>query len=251
MSSSFRFLCAADLHLGREVSLTKGLGDRFSTSEGWDALIALACAKQGEIEALLIAGDLLDREDLFSTFLPLIREGVERLAKAKIPLIAVARNHDPTVIIKIAETIGSPYFTVLGKGGEWQSHLLPCGVRIDGWSFPAIHHPSSPFVGVPKGDTGLCIGIVHTDWDGGEKSPFAPSSRSISQRQGTNFGFLATSTILESSIQIPSHSMPDRPLLSTARKRGRGAPISSKSPRRAPRKESFIPSLAFSLRQLF
>lgn len=176
MNSSFSFLCAADLHLGREVALAKGLGERFSTSEGWDALISLACRKSGEIEALLIAGDLLDREDLFSSFLPTIREGIERLAKVGIPLIAVAGNHDPTILPKIAETIASPYFIVLGKGGKWESHLLPCGVRVDGWSFPDVHHRASPFPNVPRADSALCVGIVHTDWDGGDKSPFAPSS---------------------------------------------------------------------------
>lgn len=176
MSSSFRFLCSADIHLGREVRLRKGLAERFDTREGWEALIDLACQMKGEIEAVLIAGDLIDRENFFYESVPIIKEGIDRLEALGIPLIAVTGNHDAEITGKICDAIASSHFVVLGRGGKWESYQLDCGVRVDGWSFPAWHHQESPFNGVPDASEGLCVGLVHTDWDGGEKSGFAPSS---------------------------------------------------------------------------
>jgi DNA repair protein SbcD/Mre11 len=57
-----RLLCTADLHLGRRASaLPPGAGEACRAARVWGDLVRLACDEG--VDALLLAGDLVDRDE--------------------------------------------------------------------------------------------------------------------------------------------------------------------------------------------
>lgn len=106
-----RFLCASNLRLGRRIS---GLPDhlhldpaRLSTSTAWYQLVDIAIRE--EVDAVLLAGNVIDRENrIFEPIGPL-EQGLSALERAGIPVIAVAGETDfdslPIIAPQFRETI--------------------------------------------------------------------------------------------------------------------------------------------------
>lgn len=165
-----KLLCAADIHLGRQPSrLPAALADRAAAlrpAAAWRRLVDLALEER--VDALLLAGDVVDRDDDFFEAFADLRAGAERLATARIPVLAVAGNHDTRVLPRLAEAVDG--VTVLGRGGRWQEHALRGrdGVRVTvlGWSFPRSVTTEDPLQRpLPQRGPEVTIGLLHCDRD--------------------------------------------------------------------------------------
>ncbi|MBF2761717.1 MAG: metallophosphoesterase [Ectothiorhodospiraceae bacterium AqS1] len=194
-----KFLCLGDIHLGRTPSrLPAGLGDPRPAQAIGPAAAFRRCvdyALDHDIRALLLAGDVIDDKDDFYEACGELRRGIERLAKAKVPIVAVNGNHDgqtlPRLFDALALESGSTDpdacgFYLLGRGGKWEALTIEdesgAAVHLLGWSFPSVRVRTSPLDSLlppklrPPGledRRGPVIGLLHCDRDA-PASPWAP-----------------------------------------------------------------------------
>lgn len=168
-----RLLCAADLHLGRQPSrippvLHESLSaDALTPAAAWFRLVDLALAES--VDAVVLAGDVVEQKDDFYEAYQDLRKGVEKLAEAGIGILAVAGNHDLEVLPRLAEAV--PGFKLLGEGGEWESRVIEGtgGARLNllGWSFPRDLTANDPLAQpLPQRGSERVIGVLHCDRDG-------------------------------------------------------------------------------------
>lgn len=172
-----KLLCAADLHLGRRPSRLPDefggfdeadLATALTPQAAWRALVDLAVAQS--VNAVLLAGDLLDDEhDFYGTFGDL-QAGVERLVASGIEVLAVSGNHDVAVLPRLARAV--PALRLLGAAGTWEVTTLRAGVtrvHVAGWSYPAATVVRSPLPGLAAAVEALepapIVGLLHCDRD--------------------------------------------------------------------------------------
>ena len=171
--SSVRILFVGDMHLGRlpsrvpDAALDQGGWSRreIGPAGAWRAIVAQAL--ELGVDAVALAGDLVERDNaLFEAYGPLA-DGVRRLVDGGVTVAGVAGNHDTTVLPRLAAEIEG--FHLLGPGGTWTA--LPVtgksGGRLDlvGWSFPTRHHGASPLLNPPPVPSGITLGLLHADLD--------------------------------------------------------------------------------------
>ncbi len=177
-----KLLCTADIHLGRQVArLPAALLERIerralSPAAAWERLVELALERR--VDALLLAGDVVEQDDDFYEALADLRRGVERLAAAGVRVLAVAGNHDVTVLPRLAAAGAG--VELLGAGGRWSAVELVGGdggrARVVGWSFPERTVATSPLEAPLPQRSGLpTIGLLHCD-RGQTASRYAPVS---------------------------------------------------------------------------
>ncbi len=178
-----KLLCVGDIHLGRQPArLPTRLLDECKASELGPAAawrLAVDFALRDEIDAVLLAGDVVEQEDDFYEAYGDLRRGVDRLAEARVPVFAVSGNHDVQVLPRLADAV--PDFQLLGRGGVWEVQDVAgrdgrC-VQLLGWSFPERRVSTSPLAAhsLPEldPDSGPVIGLLHCDRDAAG-SPYAP-----------------------------------------------------------------------------
>ena len=181
-----KILAVGDIHLGRTPSrLPPELhAPELGPAEAWRRAVATAL-DQG-VKAVLLAGDVVDRDDDFFEAYRALESGVSNLAEAGIEVIGVAGNHDVKVLPRLVRHI--PRFRLLGEGGRWESCRIEEGrgsVTVWGWSFPQARVLSSPLEGhAPDPAPGVNLGLLHCDRDAGPDSPYAPTSRLELARAG-------------------------------------------------------------------
>ena len=178
-----KLLCVGDIHLGRQPArLPTGLLDELRATElgpaaAWRLAVDFALADV--VDAVLLAGDVVEQEDDFYEAYGDLRRGVDRLAAAGIPVLAVSGNHDVQVLPRLADAV--PGFRLLGRGGAWEVRGVAGRdgrrVQVLGWSFPERRVSTSPLAahGLPALDPGEgpVIGLLHCDRDAAG-SPYAP-----------------------------------------------------------------------------
>ena len=99
-----KLLVTADLHIGRRCSkLPEAVADERSPVKMWRKIIEFAIEEQ--VDALLIAGDIVDHDRGFYEALNAIEGGIKRLDSAGIRCIAVAGNHDVEVMKRLRRTL--------------------------------------------------------------------------------------------------------------------------------------------------
>lgn len=164
-----RLLCASDLHLGRQpAGLPDHLGldpARTATSVVWDALVDLAL--DAGADAVLLAGNVIDREN--RSFEPLgpLERGLTVLDQHTIPVYAIAGDHDFDVLRRIADHDPAAPLNVIGRDGRWERVTIAArggeGVTVVGRSAPGPTHPGTPFAGFtpPPEDDGPVIALLH------------------------------------------------------------------------------------------
>jgi exonuclease SbcD len=185
-----RLLFIGDMHLGRTPSRLpddlEELGLRRSElgpAAAWRASIDHALSS--EVDAVVLAGDVVEGiDDRFEAYRDL-KAGALRLAAAGIPLIGVAGNHDVEALPRLARQI--PAFRLLGAAGRWETVDVAThsGVplRLLGWSFPAQRVERNPLDSLDLESArqrGVAtLGVLHCDVDAGS-SRYAPvSSRAL------------------------------------------------------------------------
>ena len=180
-SMPLKLLCAGDIHLGRRPS---GLSEEvrhhvdprhLGPAAAWR--LTVDAAIENDVDGVLLAGDLVDRsDDIYEAFEPL-STGVDRLVAARIPVLAVAGNHDGLVLPRLAAAIGD--FRLLGRGGRWEQAEIRgedgAGARILGWSFPQEAVCEDPLAAAPPApdDDLPTLGLLHCDRDA-SGSRYAP-----------------------------------------------------------------------------
>ena len=113
------------MHLGRTPSrLPPELHAReLGPAEAWRRTVTAAL--DHGVKAVLLAGDVVDRDDDFFEAYKALENGVRRLSDAGIDVIGVAGNHDVKVLPRLARHI--PQFRLLGEGGTWESCRIEQG----------------------------------------------------------------------------------------------------------------------------
>jgi hypothetical protein len=181
-----KILCASDIHLGRQPSMQVFPGQALTFRSAWDFVVDCALGERADL--LVLAGDLVERDNrYFEAWAPL-KARVTELLKAGVTIAAIAGNHDSEVLPRLhadlvrelaAEESGR--FLLLGrqdgKMGVWTQAVVTRGadsVRLVGWSFPAHHHSADPLHGFPAVPGDLpTLGILHGDLDLA-RSTYAP-----------------------------------------------------------------------------
>jgi DNA repair exonuclease SbcCD nuclease subunit len=180
---SFTILAAADLHLGRRPGgVPPELARRYGPRQALKRLVDAALRHR--VDAVLLAGDLVDRRNASHEAWGPLDAALHRLREAAIPVVAVAGNHDAQALPVIARELGDGHLTLLGRGGRWERWTHPGdgdgpALSIDGWSFPEERHPADPTAGwVPDpAPPGPLLGLLHADLDAG-LGPYAPVAAS-------------------------------------------------------------------------
>lgn len=205
-----RILATADLHIGRRPSKLPDVENarRFSCAVAWESIVQLAI--QESVDLVALAGDVVDHDNRFFEATGPLERGLARLAENGIHTYAVAGNHDYDVLPRIADTINSPHFHLLGRGGRWEEAVFAAdgrpALRIHGWSFPANHFSTSPLAGdrpATEGNLPL-MGLLHADLDA-PNSSFAPVTANELQSQDLAIWLLGH---VHSSRFIPDSSRP-------------------------------------------
>lgn len=195
-------LCIGDIHIGRRPeAIASHLSAHNLSPHDVDARSAWEQAIDYALDisarAVILAGDIIDREEHFLEAFQSVERGARRLQDAGIPLIAVAGNHDATLLPRLAEAV--PSVKVLGVGGVWESYALEGegpAVELLGWSFPdshiqenPLHHPTfQPLLSGSKRRAARIV-IVHGDLDNGP-SHYAPMQRSELEALDIDAAFL-------------------------------------------------------------
>jgi DNA repair protein SbcD/Mre11 len=196
-----RLLCASNLHLGRSTYGVPGrLGidhARLSMTATWDALGDLARAES--VDAVVIAGDLIDRENRRFEPIGPIERGLTTLARHDIPLIIVAGDEDVDAVRALADSDATGALRLLGRDGTWETMTVSGRDgetrTIAGWSAPGRTVTSSPAAelqggadivvlhGTP-GDAGFApFSVGHLDRLGGQLwiagAPMVPERQAV------------------------------------------------------------------------
>jgi len=174
-----KLLCTGDLHLGRRPSrVPQDIGRRASAAVAWATVVEEACARG--VDAVVLTGDVVDRDNRFFEAFGPLEHGVRRLVERGIEVLAVAGNHDYDVLPRLADTLGEAGFHLLGRDGRWERVTLERDgtpwLHVDGWSFPREHVRADPLADYPATPQGQVpvIGLLHTDTDQAG-SPYAPT----------------------------------------------------------------------------
>lgn len=192
-----RFLHLADLHLDTPFAgRTEGLRDRLRHA-GREALTAaVSVALEAEVDAVLIAGDLLDGEHLsWATERHLLAE-LARLGEAGVPVIYATGNHDPGVrggtVLRIpwpdnVRLIASPEPVRVEVERDGRPVGVVTGAGHDG---PRVGRDLSRGFPSPEGPLPQ-IGLLHTQVGGaageGDHHRYAPSERARLARSGHHY----------------------------------------------------------------
>lgn len=176
---AMQILAVGDLHLGASPSRLPdeliGRATDLGATGVWHRIVDQALASA--VDAVVLAGDVVeDEDDFFEAYRELSR-GVERLTGAGIRVLGVVGNHDVRVLPRLADQIQG--FELLGRGGQWERIELAAGserLTLHGWSFPQRQVTDSPLQGhefVPG--PGPNLGLLHADRDQ-PASVYAPVS---------------------------------------------------------------------------
>ncbi len=168
-----RLICTGDIHLGRRPSRipTESVSDpkRFSTSAGWQAIVELAIAEA--VDLVLISGDLVDKDNRYYEAMGPVETGLARLMEHRIPVVAVAGNHDYSTAPGFADRYGDG-FRLLGRNQRWERHTIRDRdgrpqLHIDGWSFANEQVSDDPLASysLSADSDAPVIGLLHADLD--------------------------------------------------------------------------------------
>ena len=176
-----KILATADLHLGRISTAGPKSSEENATKYTWKSLVDYAV--ENNIDAIALAGDVVDRDNRFYEAIGPLQEGFETLGDAGIPVVMVSGNHDFDVLPDMLKSDKYDHIHLLGKKGTWEHIKVQCGeeyIQFLGWSFPKQHvkqDPSSAYDTEELDPDLPTVGLLHGDvYD--KNSKYAPIERS-------------------------------------------------------------------------
>ncbi|NBB85159.1 MAG: DNA repair exonuclease [Bacteroidetes bacterium] len=188
--ASIRLLCTGDVHLGRRPTQVPA-AEALTVERVWQACVHAAI--QEAVDAVVLTGDLIDRENRYFEAIGPLLQGLRQLAAADIPVYAVAGNHDFDTLPGV-QTFDGEGAHLLGVDGVWtQQPLQKDGATVatlTGWSFPRQHVDQSPLRSFERPATDRpVIGVLHAD-AGTAQSRYAPVSHQALQQSGVDLWLL-------------------------------------------------------------
>nr|AGF93381.1 metallophosphoesterase [uncultured organism] len=187
-NSSIKLLCTADLHLGRHPTRIPEEFDsrEFSPISVWEKIVKKAINLG--VDAVVITGDIIDKENRFFEAFGPLEAGIKKLEKEEVFLFGVAGNHDVEALKKLNQNIDSEYFNLLGLGGEWESKTISKNnqdvLEIIGWSYPRKSFSLNPLKKLDfEAKDYPTLGLIHSELDN-PSSNYAPVSREGLQSLG-------------------------------------------------------------------
>lgn len=168
-----KLLCIGDIHLGRWPSglpeeVVQQAGKRVLTpAAAWQRSVEVAL--ELNVDAVLLAGDVVEEESDFYEAFRDLEAGVTRLTEVGVKVLGVAGNHDVTVLPRLAEVVSG--FHLLGSSGVWEEDIITghdgTEVRVLGWSYPKSIVRDNPLKDIPslQRDSRPTIGLLHCDRD--------------------------------------------------------------------------------------
>lgn len=174
-----QLLCTGDLHLGRHpTQIPDPLdGPECSPRSVWRDIVREAIDR--DVDAVVLTGDIADRENRYFEAYGAFEAGVIDLDDAGIPIITVAGNHDSEFLPRMVDDIGLDSLHLLGAEGTWERWTLEnngtTAAHFEGWSFPREHVSTSPLEAydLPEVDDAPQVGVLHAELDS-PRSQYAP-----------------------------------------------------------------------------
>lgn len=186
-----KLLCLGDAHLGRYPSRVPSGDKSLSVRAVWERAVSTAIEQR--VDAVILTGDMADNKNAYFEAYGALRRGITQLNQERIPVVAIAGNHDYDVFPQLAESMPEDNFMFLGRDGTWSETVLRTrsgrNLRCIGWSFPSSHYESSPLdsLGLNQSND-FTIGIVHGDLDA--QSKYAPLTTQNLVNQPVNLWLL-------------------------------------------------------------
>lgn len=125
-----------------------------------------------EVDAVAIAGDVVDRDNCYAEAFGPLEDGLRQLCEAGIHVVAITGNHDHNVFAAMSDRLSSEHFHFLGMNGRWERFTLERDGRaighFDGWSYPDVEARVDPLAGYdlpPPADDAPRLGLLHTALD--------------------------------------------------------------------------------------
>lgn len=192
-----RLLCTGDLHMGRRPSRLPDHLDsrRFATKKTWEAIVDTALER--DVDAVVLTGDIVDRENRYYEALGPLERGLRRLSHEGVQVFAVAGNHDFDVFPEIVDSLGIERFHLLGARGNWARKPLVIDAEddlrlyFDGWSFSGQYQSSSPLDSYDLSEEDVpVVGVLHCEVGAGSGGRFAPVEPGQLARAGPDLWLL-------------------------------------------------------------
>lgn len=188
-----KLLATGDLHLGRSSTQLPADADEYPVSKVWKRIVQKAIDLK--VDAVLLSGDIIDRENRFFEAVGQLQSGFQKLREADIPVYMVSGNHDFDVLPDaISEQLAS-HVHLLGASGKWQTEVFSkngIDLQLVGWSFPTQHFRQDPLNSFSRGQLNPSlptIGLLHGEV-GSPDSPYAPLEVSRLQSAGVGLWVL-------------------------------------------------------------
>ncbi len=166
---AIKLLAASDLHLGRKSAFIPDNVPEASTRFSWRRIVDYAVSHS--VDALLLAGDIVDQDNRYYEATGLLQEGFDILGRAGIEVFAVGGNHDHDVLPQLLRHHSYNHVHLLGANGHWEVKTFSKNgqkIQFAGWSFPAgsvTENPLADFESAPVNKQLCTIGLLHGDAD--------------------------------------------------------------------------------------
>lgn len=188
-----KLLATGDLHLGRSSTQLPADADEYPVTKVWKHIVAKAV--ELEVDAVLLSGDIIDRENRFFEAVGQLQSGFTKLRDAGIPVYMVSGNHDFDVLPDVLNEDISSHVHLLGTSGKWQTEVFSkngIDLQLVGWSFPTQHFRRDPLDSFSREQLNPSlptIGLLHGEV-GSPDSPYAPLEVSRLQSAGVGLWVL-------------------------------------------------------------
>lgn len=212
---AFRFLHTADIHLDTPLT-TLALRDaelsaqiRGATRQAFSGIVDTCLDRR--LDALIIAGDLYDRDIRDMSTALFFGRQMRRLNEAGVRVFVIRGNHDAESVLTRELSLPENVHVFGARGGT--ERLTGAGVAIHGLSFASSHVPENLLNRYPAPLPGLVnIGLLHTSLTGAEgHDVYAPCS--IADLRDHGFDYWALGHVHKRSVhaEAPWVVMPGIP----------------------------------------
>lgn len=179
-----RLLCASDPHLGRRApGIPEHLGldpARFATAHVWDQIVEIAVAER--VDAVLLPGDIIDRENRTFEALGPLEQGIQTLGRHTIPVYGIAGEQDFDMLRRAAGSSALQNLRLLGLDGDWERVTVERGgqpaLTLIGASSAGQTARANPLAGVDDvlsvKETLPVVALLHGSVTGTDNRPVSP-----------------------------------------------------------------------------